>query len=87
MEVIMMKKLIYSQEDVDLILSLEIQEKEEQITQLTNNWNELEEWLEEEISKSNLKGCSFEQTYITGKYTAYKKSLNKMKEIKGGNNE
>ena len=32
-----MKKLIYSQEDVDLIVSLEIEE-------LEDNWNKLKQW-------------------------------------------
>lgn len=34
-----MKKLIYSQEDLDLILSLELDK-------LQSNWNSLREWLE-----------------------------------------
>lgn len=33
-----MKKLIYSQEDVDLIVSLEIEK-------LEDNWNKLKQWL------------------------------------------
>ena len=66
-----MKKLIYSQEDLDLILSLEIQEKEEQITQLTNNWNDLEEFLE-----SNWKDTQD---------IWYVKIINRMKEIKEKN--
>lgn len=69
-----MKKLIYSQEDLDLILSLKIQEKEEQLDQLTNNWNELEEWL-----KSN------EEHFAEA--IPFRETLRKMKEIKGGNNE
>ena len=36
-----MKKLIYSQEDVDLILSLETQEYEDKIKKLQNDYNEL----------------------------------------------
>lgn len=46
--------------------------------------NELEEWVEEKVIKSYLKGCSFEQTYITGKWNAYKKTLNKIQELKKG---
>ena len=38
-----MKKLIYSQEDLDLILSLETDK-------LQSNWNSLREWLEKQIS-------------------------------------
>ena len=67
-----MKKLIYSQEDLDLILSLEIQEKEEQIDQLTNNWNELEEYIIK--NKDYYGGITSEDI------------LDKMKEIKEGNN-
>lgn len=47
--------------------------------------DELEEWLEEEVIKSDLKGCSFEQTYMTGKWNAYKKTLNKIQELKREN--
>ena len=64
-----MKKLIYSQEDLDLILSLKIQEKEEQLDQLTNNWNELEEWIKEKDNKG------YEKLYVED-------ILDKMKEIK-----
>lgn len=38
-----MKKLIYSKEDLDLILALELEEKEEEIERLTNIINELED--------------------------------------------
>lgn len=38
-----MKKLIYSREDVDLMICLEIEEKEQQIDQLTNQLNEFKE--------------------------------------------
>lgn len=47
--------------------------------------DELEEWLEKEVIKSDLKGCSFEQTYMTGKWNAYKKTLNKIQELKKEN--
>lgn len=70
-----MKKLIYSQEDLDLILSLEIQEKEEQITQLTNNWNELEEWENSDDER------------VKGKCDMARDILYDMEEIKGGNKE
>jgi hypothetical protein len=61
------------------------EEKElyDEVVRLTNIINELGKWLEEQVSKSDLKGCSFEQTYITGKWNAYKKSLNKLQELKG----
>ena len=37
-----MKKLIYSQEDLDLILSLEIQEKDKEIERLNNIINSID---------------------------------------------
>ena len=42
-----MKKLIYSQEDLDLILTLELEEKDKEIERLNNIINELEKWSEE----------------------------------------
>ena len=73
----------------DNYIELEIEypsekEKDKEIERLNNIINELEKWLEEKINESNLKGCSFEQTYITGKWNAYKKSLNKLLELKEG---
>lgn len=52
-------------------LDNEIGEREEQITQLTNNWNELEEWVKQRIDKV--------------KYNSYDDVLDKMKEIKEKN--
>lgn len=43
------------------------------IYQLTNNWNELEEWVKQRIDKV--------------KYNSYDDVLNKMNEIKDGKNE
>lgn len=51
-------------------------EKKSEVDQLTNNWNELEEWC-----KNNL-GYYGEEIGIVYKYV-----LDKMKEIKDGNNE
>ena len=45
----------------------------DEITQLTNNWNELEEWVKQRIDKV--------------KYNSYDEVLDKMKEIKESNNE
>ena len=42
-----MKKLIYSQEDLNLILSVEMQEKDEEIERLNNIINKLEKWCNE----------------------------------------
>lgn len=58
-----------------------------EIDRLNNVISELEKWLNDKIQESDLKGCSFEQTYITGKWNAYKKSLNKLKELKEKENE
>jgi hypothetical protein len=41
-----MKKLIYSQEDLDLMLSLEIEEKDKELDQYKNNWEELKKMFE-----------------------------------------
>lgn len=46
-------------------------EKNKQIQELTNNWNELEEWIKDLLEKGY----------------DIKLVLDKMKEIKGGNNE
>lgn len=59
------KKIYYSEFEI-------IEEKNKQIDQLTNNWNELEKWLEYEIY------CNFNGM----KTIAYKDCLDKMKEIK-----
>lgn len=51
----------------------ELEEAYKTINQLTNNWNELEEWVKQRIDKV--------------KYNSYDDVLDKMKEIKGENNE
>lgn len=43
---------------------------------------ELEEWIEEQIDEINLKGCSYEQTYTTGKWFAYINISKKIQELK-----
>ena len=55
---------------------------QEQITQLTNNWNELEEYIEKENSKYIPT-----DPYMDGTNATYEEILDKMKEIKGDNNE
>ena len=40
-----MKKLIYSQEDLDLVLSLELQQKEDEIERLNKELNETAKYL------------------------------------------
>lgn len=62
---------------------------------LTNNWNELEEWLKEYIKKNdnwynNELSTHDKQYYGDSYYTTnymLKKFLDKMKQIKEGNNE
>lgn len=59
-------------------------EMKQQIIQLTNNWNELEEWVESEYNRylndtENLIHSNIETI-------DYSRMLNKMKEIKEGNN-
>lgn len=50
-----------------------VKEKDKKIEQLTNNWNELEEWVKQRIDEV--------------KYNSYDDVLDKMKEIKEGNND
>ena len=66
-------------ETVEKIMTPYLQE----IERYKNIIDELDKYFEEKIKECDLKGCSFEQTYITGKWNAYKKSLNKLKELKG----
>ena len=60
-----MKKLIYSQEDLDLVLSLETEEKDKEIERLNNIINKLEKELREDYkvwlcnSRSNGKSVKF----------------------------
>lgn len=53
---------------------------QEQITQLTNNWNELEEYLIHEIKEWKDE----EDNWIKAQVYEDKAILNKMKEINGG---
>ena len=55
-------------------------EKDKQITQLTNNWNELEEWLKQ---LQKFKGIN-QQGFSWG---VAQEVLDKMKEIKENSNE
>ena len=68
-----MKKLIYSQEDLDLILSIETEEKDEEIERLNNIINEFEEWL----------NAKYEERHDIW----YVKVLIKLKELKGSDKE
>lgn len=57
-----------------------IKEQKQQIQELTNNWNELEEWVKEQIEEKKY-GNDFER------WGAYSTMLDKMKEIKGENSD
>lgn len=79
-----MKKLIYSQEDLDLILSIATQEKDEEIEKLNNIINELEKDLIEYFKKEypdrkledyNLKNCTYDYALVL---------LGKLQELKEG---
>lgn len=60
----------------------EIEYLRKEVNQLTNNWNELEEYIENESSKYIPT-----DPYIDGTNATYEEVLGKMKEIKGGNYE
>lgn len=73
-----MKKLIYSQEDLDLMLSLEIEEKDKELDQYKNNWEELKKWAKEQDDEH-------QPYYGTYEYNGeYDDVLNKMKELEEG---
>ena len=61
---------------------LELMRDRQQIDQLTNNWNELEEWIKNE--NSNYVPLD---SYVDGTNATYEEILDKMKEIKEGNND
>lgn len=61
-----MKKLIYSKEDLDLILTLELEKKDEEIERLHSIIKEVRETIEKE---------SFTYEHITGDYRAIESDL------------
>ena len=74
-----------TKEDViqDMMLDINsIKEKNQQITQLTNNWNELEEWLKSVVEYETL----YKGNYMTVRGRLGQEVLDKMKEIKDTNN-
>lgn len=71
-------------ENINDKLSSALNSAENKIDQLTNNWNELEEYcLNEQIPSDSVDYNEF----IEIRNMAYEDILDKMKEIKGGNNE
>lgn len=83
-----MKKLIYSQEDLDLVLSLETEEKDKEIERLNNIINELETYLIEEIEDYDKH---INSQYITdiareqyeGEKVCFEDMLGRLQELKG----
>ena len=69
-----MKKLIYSQEDLDLILSLEIQEKDKEIERLNNIINEIEKYINEEYIYDELGMKIFDASKLQDKLQELKGS-------------
>lgn len=67
-------KCVFSMEGITVMKTEEYNYRLQQITQLTNNWNELEKWC-----KNNLGYYGSDIGII------YKYVLDKMKEINGGN--
>ena len=75
-----MKKLIYSQEDLNLILSVETQEKEKEIDRLNNIIDEFEDWLEKQrIRNSEWDNFVIKDTRLGIPITYL---LDKLKELK-----
>ena len=82
-----MKKLIYSQEDLDLILSLETQEKDAEIDRLNNIINELIEY-----GENCLENLKDQEDYICESIDIvsllrmiHHNYIDKLKELKEGN--
>ena len=72
-----MKKLIYSKEDLDLILSIELEEKDKEIERLNNIINELEKWLKFAINSDDTE-------FFKG---AWSDTLRKLQELKDSDKE
>ena len=60
-----MKKLIYSQEDLDLILSLEIQEYEDKINNLQSKIDKAIEWIEQYEKQIGILGETSKSIVLT----------------------
>jgi len=70
---------LFNQNELMQEIAKDYEEKDNQITKLTNNWNELEEWLKSYISLLDDPDTFEEQTLED-----LKEVLDKMKEIKEG---
>ena len=73
-----MKKLIYSKEDLDLILTLELEEKDKEIERLNNIINELEKYIGNEYYCFDNESLEFKIA---------KDILDKLQELKGSEKE
>lgn len=75
-----MKVLIYSKEDLDLILNLEIDKKDKEIERLNNIINELEKWAKEHNGNNrDIYGYETEEKILD-----LEDFLDKLKELKEG---
>lgn len=85
----MSKILIYSQEDLDLILELEKQKNEElqqENQQLKDNWKQLKEYVEETKIKEFEKtfGKRYNKTFTQAEIIVCNMIKNKMQELERG---
>ena len=67
----------------------EIEYLRKEVDQLTNNWNELEEWVKNKFSYYSDNTCELDEDtilYCLHRKDVYREVLDKMKEIKEGNN-
>ena len=79
-----MKKLIYSKEDLDLILTLELEEKEIEIERLNNIINELEKYHKIQMGiASDVR----DNLYCLGRYDSSYDSFQRIQELKGSDKE
>ena len=89
----LMTKVIHSeevtnQEKFDFMYQIELLQQEN--ARLKDNWNKLNNWLEEQVKylteidgqniplNDNFKFCSMNELYQTGKYSGFKETLEKI---------
>lgn len=70
---------VFSMEGITVMKTEEYDNRLKQITQSTNNWNELEEWLKEDL-KQIYRDAGYRNNIV-------REILDKMKEIKEKSNE
>lgn len=77
-------KCVFSMEGITIMKTEEYDNRLKQIEQLTNNWNELEEYIKQ-IAKDNNKRIPkdiLQRRYMNGYYACNRDISDKMKEIK-----